>query len=166
MKLTQKDALVIQLALIREALAITFDKRADYSSADDPYQNYREGNDLAGIEHAWQYAMRRNMEKFTRRKNIMLSANGRARSADDSFVDAARDSINLVHIEFGLELEEMGENGKDLLFVLEKRMGDLPELISQFLGRIGAWNVVGSDAPSTNRMGHLVEETRLLRDGD
>src|SRR3990172_3721784 len=115
MKLTHREALIVQLALIVQALAITKQKRADYASQADPYANYREGNDIAGIDHSWQYAARRNMEKFTRRKNIMLNSSGRAWTSDDSFLDAARDSINLVHIEFGLQLEEMGEEGKRII---------------------------------------------------
>lgn len=140
MRLTQADALVVQLGLITEALAITLAKRADYSGGDDPYANYRDGNELVGIEHSWQYAMRRNLEKFTRRKNMMLTNKGHAHSADDSFLDAARDSINLVHIELGLELEEMGPHGASLLLQLGRDAIKLPELVRMFLARVEAAN--------------------------
>lgn len=135
MKVTHRDALVIQLALITQALNITMGKRADYSSIDDPYENFREGNDMSGIEHAWQYAVRRNMEKFTRRKNIMKSGHGRAWAQDDSFVDAAVDSINLTHIEFALQLEEI-ESGPEILKGMDEQIRALPDLVDAFMARI------------------------------
>lgn len=142
MKLTHREALIVQLGLFYQALVITREKRADYSDETDPYGNYREGNEISGIAHAWQYAMRRNMEKFTRRKNIMLSSGGVAQSADDPFMDSARDSINLVHIEFGLELEEIA-HGSEILKELECDAKKLAELASEFLFGIEQMDFLG-----------------------
>lgn len=147
MKVTHADALVIQLALITQALSITMGKRADYSSDSDPYENFREGNDMAEIKHAWQYAVRRNMEKFTRRKNIMKFGGGRAWSQDDAFIDAAVDSINLVHIEFALQLEEIA-GGPEILRGMYEQIRALPGLIEAFMKRIEAME---SAARNTNR---------------
>lgn len=133
MKLTHRDALAVQLGLFAQALEITLAKRADYANDEDPYSNFRHGNDILNVPD-WLRPMARNLEKFTRRANIMRHG-GVTRAKDDPFVDAARDSINLVHIEFGLELEELPEGGA-WLGRMYKESERLPELVEQFLARI------------------------------
>ena len=130
MKLSHRDAIAVQLGLFAQALAITLDKRADYANKEDPYSNFRYGNDILGVPD-WKRPMARNLEKFSRRANIMENG-GLTRAQDDPFVDAARDSINLVHIEFGLELEVLGEGGT-WLKRMYKDAEELPALVSQFL---------------------------------
>ncbi len=130
MKLTHRDAIAVQLGLFAQALAITLDKRADYANDEDPYSNFRYGNDILDLPD-WKRPMARNLEKFSRRANIMRKG-GVTRAADDPFVDAARDSINLIHIEFGLELEVLGEGGTWLKRMYEDA-DSLPALVEQFL---------------------------------
>lgn len=169
MKVSHADALVIQLALITKALSITMAKRADYSSDSDPYENFREGNDMAEIKHAWQYAVRRNMEKFTRRKNIMRFGHGFAKSTDDAFIDAAVDSINLVHIEFALQLEEIA-GGLDILLDMRSMIGNLPILVQAFMKRIeAAESAVGNTSAATFTYVKAADDSVLqgpMQDGD
>ncbi len=130
MKLSHRDAIAVQLGLFAQALAITLDKRADYANQEDPYSNFRYGNDILNVPD-WKRPMARNLEKFSRRANIMVNG-GVTRAQDDPFVDAARDSINLVHIEFGLELEEVSEGGT-WLKRMYKDAEELPALVDKFL---------------------------------
>jgi len=105
MTISHEEAIIVQLGLIAMALEITLGKRADYADESDPYLNYRDPDEITGIR-PWQYAIRRNLEKFKRRANI--ARNGFVvESRDDAFLDSFRDSINMVHIELSLMLEEM-----------------------------------------------------------
>jgi hypothetical protein len=110
------------------------EKRADYASDEDPYSNFRGGNDIVGVEN-WQRAMSRNLEKFARRANIMRKG-GEIRAKDDPFTDSAFDSINLIHIEYGLELESL-PNGEKLLKEMYKAAEGLPELLGEFMKKAG-----------------------------
>ena len=97
-KLTNEEALIVELGLISMALKILEAKRVDYSGGIDPFRNLR-SSEFVGVP-AWKGTIIRNLDKFSRRRSIM-EADGRAQVKDESFLDTHADSINYLGIEAG-----------------------------------------------------------------
>jgi len=128
MKLTQKQALLMQLGIFVEALEILLAKRHDYSGSDDPFGNFRVSESTDGVP-GWKGARIRNQDKFSRRRNIMES--GSSKVADESFTDTLRDSVNYVCIEGGLEFEELED--VDAVAMLMAKGMTLPEIAAKMI---------------------------------
>lgn len=128
MRLTQQQAILVQLGLTAMALKLVGNKRRDYSGSVDPYRNLRM-SEFVGVE-PWRGSQVRNMDKFARRRSIM-EAGGKAH-VNESFLDTLADSINYIAIEGGLEIEELPDT-QDMLEFLTIEAELLPSIVEEML---------------------------------
>jgi hypothetical protein len=149
MRLTQQQAVLVQLGLFAKALLIMVPKRMDYSGEADPYGNLRMSQ-FAGVE-SWRGTLIRRMDKISRRIH-MMEHKGQARVKDESFLDTHADDLNYGCIEAGLEIEEL--ESQDMLRELTSLARSLPAIVQEMLAvasRQGPANDDSTEADATTR---------------
>jgi len=106
-KMTNKNALALQDAIMKQARAIVLNKRADYSGPSDPFRNFRK-SELFGVE-SWRGVLIRMTDKMSRIESIM-EAGGVIHVTDEKLFDVFCDLVNYSCILAGLCEEELDDS--------------------------------------------------------
>ena len=105
MKVSHKQAMIVQRYIMDRALSIVEAKRHDYSGGEDPFRNFRKSS-LFGVE-PWRGVLIRLTDKLSRVESI-VEVGGDQMVADEALWDTLSDAVNYVCILGGLVAEIIG----------------------------------------------------------
>lgn len=107
MRLSNHDAITVQVGLVVKAFSVLLPKRRDYSGDQDPYANFRR-SELFNVP-PWVGALIRLTDKLSRLYHLVMRG-GQGEVSDESLIDTAADALNYLGIAFGLMLEALPEH--------------------------------------------------------
>lgn len=138
MKLTPRQALIVELGLMSKALDILLKKRSDYSGDEDPFRNLRSA-EVWGVD-GWRGTGVRMQDKFSRTRAIM-DKGGVAAVKGEKLIDDWADVYNYVAILAGLCIELIDNefpNQGDMMKEIEQEADKLWTRVDGMIGRLEA----------------------------
>jgi len=129
MELSQREAMLLELAIIWKALSIVRDKRVTYSGTVDPYRNLRSCS-THGVE-PWRGVLVRLEDKLARSRTIAEAKN--EWKLLDLLNNDWPDAVNYLSIHAGLVVEELVILRQEFIEDLEDMVRCLPELVAMLV---------------------------------
>lgn len=130
-KLTQQEAVLVQLGIMNMALSILLAKRHDYSGHDDPFANFRVAPEVLGVDIVTATSVRW-LDKV-KRVNVLNTLGSAGQVKDESITDTLADSINYPAIIAG----QLCEKYPELLDGLVAHGRELVSTIDSLVKKVG-----------------------------